>query len=190
MHYPIYIFTKEFPSDQVIENVLKPYKDDADLSLYDSPLVRPDIHWDWFDIGGRYGGLLKIKCDLDDEYYQWMMMGGEKKAGRLFRSRFLETYSGPFRDHLFSSDEVYAFLYCGYRDRYIYADGAKISDLVNYTDLTHKGYAFIDPAYNEARSREYYINGEFVENEQYDDQLAAAMERNKDGYLTVVDIHD
>jgi len=191
MHYPIYIFTKEFPTDEVIEKVLAPYNDDADPDLYTYPGVRPDIQWDWFIIGGRYGGFLKIRCDKDDdEFYQWMMLGGERRAGRLFRSSLLENYSTAFRRRFTSSEEVCAFLYCGYRDGYIFADGAKVSDLVNFDELTHMGYGFIDPANNEDSSHEYFINGKFVENERYDEQLAAAMERNKDGYLTVVDIHD
>lgn len=191
MHYPIYVFTKEFPTDEVIEKVLAPYNDDADPDLYTYPGVRPDIRWDWFGIGGRYGGFLKIRCDKDyDEFYQWMSLIGERRAGRLFRSNLLENYSTAFGKRVTGYDEVYAFLYCGYRDGYIFADGAKISDLVNFDELTHMGYGYIDPANNEDSSREYFINGEFVKNERYDEQLAVAMERNKDGYLTVVDIHD
>ena len=191
MHYPIYIFTKEFPTDEVIEKVLAPYKDNADPDLYTYPGVRPDIQWDWFSIGGRYGGFLKIRCDEDDdEFYRWMSLIEERRAVRLFRSNFLENYLTASGRRFTGYDEVYTFLYCGYRDGYIFADGAKISDLYNYDKLTNMGYGFIDPVNNEDSSREYFINGKFVENERYDEQLAAAMERNKDGYLTVVDIHD
>ena len=185
MHYPVYIFTKEFPTDEIIEKALAPYKDRAAYG-------NPDISWDYYRIGGRYGGFLKIECKKDDDYYKWMCFTLENKAGRLFRSGFLEYCNKEFEKSIPGYDEVYMFLYCGYRDGYIYADGARIADLINQEEVLGKGYSFIDTSNGEASSREYICahHGTYVKNQEYSAELKAAMERNKDGYLTVMDLHD
>ena len=72
MHYCVLLITKELPSESKIEKILQPYnhediKYDEETGELLTPL--PIFTYDWFQIGGRYTGSLKLKIDKNDEYY-------------------------------------------------------------------------------------------------------------------------
>lgn len=51
MHYSCFVFTKEFPTDDVLYRALMPfnrYNNDGETKEY------PEFFWDWFKVGGRY----------------------------------------------------------------------------------------------------------------------------------------
>ena len=53
MHYCCMVFTKEFPTQAVLEKVLKPFDSE---DVYDQPeetRVHPAFTWDWWQVGGR-----------------------------------------------------------------------------------------------------------------------------------------
>lgn len=193
MHYPIYIFTKNFPTDSLLEQIMEPYNEEHFYKEDSSNRNRSDISWDYYLLGGRYGGFLKIKCKEDDDYYDWMCFTPEPKAGKLFRSAMLEEINRTnslLKVHYSNVNEIYNFLYSGYRDGYIYADGCRIKDLYNREELIKKGYGFIAFEKDISNSRERWINDDLVENEKYEEELSSMMDFYNDGYLTVLDIHD
>lgn len=60
MHYCIYVFTKEEPTEEEIEKIMEPYAEP------EAPNFAP-ISWDWYSIGGRFWKRLTtksgFKCD-------------------------------------------------------------------------------------------------------------------------------
>ena len=193
MHYCIYLFTKELPTDEQIQKIMEPY------SEYNPDQVDSDIRWDSWTVGGRYGGLLKLRFSQTDEKYKWYYYVGTPRGGRLFRCEFLETLLRIYRDRkapipgFYSYDRIEQdfFAYSGARDGYICVDGCKISDLCNSEELIDHGYGFIDDTFDNQSTREHWdrVKRFFVDNPEYENELKAAFERNKDGYVTILDLH-
>ena len=191
MHYSMYLFTKELPNDKEIARIMAPYYEYADN---ESP--NPDIQWDGFEVGGRYGGMLKLKTEIEDDKYGWRFYIDEPRAGRLFRCRPLENLLQMCRNfkspmtygfYGFNNIEDTLFNYFGIRDGYIRVDGCKISDLYNLEDVSCCGCGFIDGPSNLQAAR--YTHFLKDENPDYEDLLKKAFERNRDHYLTILDLH-
>ena len=194
MHYCIYLFTQNLPTDEEIAEIMAPYSEFAEN---ENP--SPDIQWDGYEIGGRYGGKLKLAMDprhsLADETYKWWFYVDQPRSGRLFRCQPLENLLQMCRD--FKSSRTYGFYsfnnvehtlfnYLGSRDGYIHVDGCKISDLYNLDDVSDGGCGFIDVPFNRQGTR-YTRSGE--EKPEYEDLLKEAFERNRDHYVTILDLH-
>lgn len=191
MHYCIYLFTKNLPTDEEIEEIMAPYSEYAEN---ESP--HPDIQWDGYEIGGRYGGMLMLKADSqDNDKYRWYYYIDEPRAGRLFRHQPLENLLRMCRD--FKSSREYGFYgfnhieytlfnYCGLRRGYLHVDGCKISDLYNLDEVSDCGCGFIDVPFNRQETR-YTRSRE--EKPGYEDLLKEAFERNRDHYVTILDLH-
>lgn len=190
MHYCIYLFTKNLPTDEEIERIMAPYSEYAEN---ESP--HPDIRWDGYEIGGRYGGMLKLKTKFEDDKYRWCFYIDEPRAGRLFRCQPLENLLRMRKS--FRSSREYGFYgsnhiedtlfrYFGMRDGYIRVDGCKISDLYNLEYVSCSGCGFIDVPFNRQETR-YTRSRE--EKPDYEILLQEAFERNRDHYLTILDLH-
>ena len=82
MHYHYNIFTKGCPTDKQILEIMKPYNEDANEELY------PDFTWDWYALGGRYGGMIKL--DVSKKRYQFGILPRSPHNGRNFRSALLD----------------------------------------------------------------------------------------------------
>jgi len=193
MHCCVYLFTKELPNDEQIQKIMEPY------SEYNPDQVCSDISWDSWIVGGRYGGLLKLRCSEEDEKYEWNYYINTPRGGRLFRCDFLETLLRIYRDrpipisgfYSFNSIEDNFLIHSGMRDGYIYIDGCKISDLYNSEELIDHGYGFIDDAFGMQSTREHWDREtlSFTGNPEYESELKTAFDRNKDGYITILDLH-
>lgn len=186
MHYCIGVITEKFPTDEVLQEKLAPFEYAPE---YDTP--RPAFTWDWFEIGGRYGGLIKLRYDPEDDTdYKWFfcLSDAEERAGRLFRSMMLEDYNrskGPFRH-----GEEYFFHYMGSRDGYIHVDGAKIKDIVEFEDLAvNHAYGIIRRDGN-AICRQYLDGHKWKDDERYEEKVREAIADVADCYYCIVDIHD
>lgn len=191
MHYCVFVYTKEFPSDNVIEKVLKPYR--YKEGGYEDGEKRPLFTWDWWQVGGRYGG--KFKLDITDsarkEKYKILEYTRYRRSGTIFRSAYLEKTTYGFdefcRDKL---EEVYAIQYCGMRDGYIYVDGAWANDIKNLMDEADNCWAVIDTD-GAAIAREHWNGTEWKDDDQFADKAMAIATKNKaDTFVTVVDILD
>jgi hypothetical protein len=168
-------------------------------SEYNPDQVDSDISWDSWIVGGRYGGLLKLRCSGADEKYKWNYYIDTPRGGRLFRCEFLEILLRTFRDrkapitgfYSFNGIEDDFFIHSGMRDGYIYVDGCKISDLYNYEDVIDRVYGFSDDMFGKQSTRDHWDREiHFVDNQEYENELKAAFERNKYGYLTILDLHN
>ena len=188
MHYCCLVITKEFPTDEVLEKVLRPFNEE---DFYDNPegeRVRPAFLWDWYCVGGRYGGRIKLRKDLDDEKYEWRYISKEPRNGRLFRSALLDTlqhYRKSTWDIAYG--ENYAFDYMGFEDGFLYVDAALADDIQNISEMGC--YCFVDQNGN-AFARDYYNGGSWIDNTEFDTQLSNAKANCSGCYICVVDIHD
>ena len=63
MHSCCLLITKEFPSDDVIQKILEPFNDDVYYSQPEDGRVRPAFCWDWYSVGGRFCGTVKLKVN-------------------------------------------------------------------------------------------------------------------------------
>lgn len=192
MHYCLILFTSDFPTKEKIEEIMSPY-DEGNAQYDDVTETRigepPMFEWDWYQIGGRYSGQLKLKVDEANETYDWRYVAKQPRNGRLFWSYLLtkieERYKNT-RDYFMYSEENY-FTSMGYRDGYLYVDGAKASDVLNLEDLGC--YTFIGSDGN-AYTRQHWNGKELIENKDFDERFKSELDKSKDMYVTVIDYHD
>ena len=91
MHYCCFIFTKEFPTDEILQKVLKPFNSEGFYSNSNENSVYPMFTWDYFRLGGRYSGMLKLEVKENDEKYKWEFYENNPRNNRLFRSQLIDT---------------------------------------------------------------------------------------------------
>ena len=194
MHYCIAIITEQFPTDDVLEKVLAPFNSE---SLYENckededPAEYPQFTWDWWQVGGRYDGLLKLKIDREDEEYRWDFYAKEPRAGRLYRSKLCENHLNKTDSYGFRyiREEDY-YHYMGMRAGYIRVDGCKVKDVIDFADtISNHGWGFIGRD-GTAYSREHWDGKNFVKDEQYEEKVKSAIANVEDCYVCYVDIHD
>lgn len=187
MHYCVLLITKELPSESKIEKILQPYnyediKYDEETDELLTPF--PIFTYDWFQIGGRYTGSLKLKIDENDEYYNWKFISSKGRNKRLFYSKLLSELQKTKRA-IFFEEDYYSSM--GSRDGFLYVDGAKIDDLLNFDDVNC--FICIDSNEN-VIVRETWDGHNFIEDEQFDEKLAKIKENSKGMFATILDIHD
>lgn len=188
MHSCCLVITKEFPSDDVIRKVLEPFYEDNYYEKPEDERVRPAFLWDYYRVGGRYGGSIKLKIDLDDEKYSWRYLIREPRNGRLFRSALLDALESYHkRNSSFGYYENDHFGYMGENDLFLYVDAALADDIQNISEMNC--YCFVDQNGN-AFARDYYKGEEWVSNTEFDEQLSNAKGNCSGCYICVVDLHD
>lgn len=190
MHYCTLLITKEFPSEDKIAQIMQPYngenieydEDDNRITPY------PVFTWDWYQIGGRYSGKLKLKIDENDEFYNWKFYAREDRNKRLFYS-YLLTQMKKFAGNSFMYSEEDYFSSMGSRDGYIYVDGARIDDLLNFESEIKNCYICIDVNGN-AIARESWDGSTFVKDEYFEEKIEEIKKNSVGMFVTVLDIHD
>lgn len=186
MHYCLALFTKEIPSKNYIRSLMDKYHEDNVYGEDEDNIVYPQFIWDWYQIGGRYSAQIKLRIDEDDEKYRWRFYSREKRNGRLFWSYTLnELEDFSKNSFMYREEEHYASM--GYRDGFLYVDGAKISDIKNMEEVSC--FTFLNED-GEAYSREWWNGEEFVKNEDFEEKFKQQMEFSKDMFLTIIDYHD
>lgn len=205
MHFSTLLITREFPTEEKIEEIMDIYneanyydqysEDDSippiqkpivPLTSYWKPLV-PLINYDWYQIGGRYNGRLKLNVnDENTKKYEWDYYARESRNGRLFHSYLLSKYHGQF---FFNEEDLFPSM--GMNDGFLYVDGANIQDIRNFNDVSC--YYCIDTVNHNVAMQGYYD----IEKEKwiyYDDtfpqRLQEIKDMNQEGYATILDIHD
>ena len=182
MHCCLMFLSRKLPADEDIATALQPYRSEDYYSKADAgvSVERPLFTWDWWQLGGRYAGRLKLRVDPNDRdsEYQWMFYAKQPRAGRLFRSQLIERSLENQRLRLLGEEDL--FLSMGRRDGYIYVDGAKIADCLNFAEQCTACYIVLcDDGTALVR-----------DDEGFDEAVQALCEEKKDGYVTYIDIHD
>ena len=194
MHYCALLITKEFPSVDQINEIMQPYNEEN--IKYDENDNRitpyPIFTWDWYQIGGRYNGKLKLKIDKENTYYNWGFYDREGRNKRLFYSYLLTKMEGFVKDgrlpsYLYSEEDYFNSM--GYRDGFLYVDGARVDDLLNFETEIENCYICID-ANGNAIARESWNGKAFVKDEHFDEKLKEIGKNSQGMFVTVLDIHD
>lgn len=191
MHYCLMLLTNEFPSDSVIEKALEPYNEEKWYDTQEDSVdesKRPLFTWDYWRVGGRYNGKLKLKYDGNDDSseYRWMFLAKEPRAGRLFRSFLLETMR-TLKKPIFFEDDFLGSI--GARDGFVIVDGGRIADMLNFSDVYLKCYCAIDPDGN-AYAREHWNGNNWIDDPTFEDKVKAVCENRTEGFVVFIDIHD
>lgn len=86
---------------------------------------------------------------------------------------------------MFAEEDYYRSM--GLRDDFLYVDGGRISDLLNFNEV--ECYICIDKDGN-AIARETWDGSSFVTDEKFDEKLAEIKKQSFDCFATILDIHD
>lgn len=178
MHECCLVITNEFPTDEILENVLKPFREGEENT---TPFT-----WDWYEVGGRYNGGLKLKIDKTDKKYCWTLRDRDApRNGRLFRS-FLLTQIEQLCDNssLYFEDEYFPSM--GSREKFLFVDAGYIPDLLNFENVNC--FCVIDKNGN-AYSRERRTGKGVEENDKFCDQLKSVKNNSKECFACIVDLH-
>ena len=208
MHYCLTLITKELPSEEEIGLALERfneeeiYKDIEDENgnitcLYDGltkqeKMEKYPFTWDWWQVGGRYGGRIKYKIQEDDyKFYNHNI------CNKKFKSQFFDDiqkyYQSPFGRSIKTNeiDECDFVQYLGLCDDFIYCDGAKIQDIQNIEHIKDDfGYCIYDSINDIAYARKVWNGDTYIETENYAEKVRNIIENNADGFLTIIDIHN
>jgi hypothetical protein len=195
MHYCVHLFTEKIPTDADIDRIMHPYNDDvvyADRYVDEECEVEnknwkiPLFSWDYWEIGGRYHGKIKLKIDENDKEYRWRFYEFDNpREGRLFLSSAIRKMKNDKSKGLFNEEDWFNFF--GYDEGYLKVDGAKIKDIMNIDELGC--FIFIDKN-GKAFARSTWNGEGFDDDEHFDEEYKATIEANKDCFLTILDIHD
>ncbi|MCM1468386.1 MAG: hypothetical protein NC086_09575 [Alistipes sp.] len=186
MHYCLMLFTKEFPAKQKIEKMMKKYAWDNNHS--ETHDEYPQFTYDWYEIGYRYNGTIKLKFDADSEKYRWKYSEINSRNGRLFWSYLLNEIEKNLRNHFMCHEEFY-FYSMGANDGFLYVDGAWIEDITNFEELNC--YTFMTDD-GEAYSRDWWNGDTHINNEDFAERLKSAKDKAKveNQFVTIIDYHD
>ena len=182
MHSCCLLITKEFPTKDVISKIMSKY-DENDFYEKEEPdeTKRPLFMWDYYLIGGRYNGLLKLKIDIEDEKYLWKYFSRVPRNGRLFWSYLLSACV----KHPYSEDDYLGSM--GFNDNFLYVDGAFVKDIINFDSL--ECYCCIDKN-GMAISCSSWNGDNFIKDYDFETKLKKVKEESTDCFATILDLHD
>lgn len=167
MHFKGHIITKKIPTQEEIEKILEPY-------YYDQNNV---FDWDWYQIGGRFGGKIKINFDPESNEDDWYS----------FRDRNYKYFICGMLDDLKETvkfyDELNYLKYMGLRENVLYVDGAYYKDMINFE--IDDCYVVIDE--DKLYVRETWDGDNWVQDVNFDDKVKKIDLTNK--FITIIDFH-
>jgi hypothetical protein len=169
MHYSVLVITKEIPSGEDLVNIMEKYKWDNLQYDEDENLIgeRPIFTYDYYQIGGRYNGKLKLKINMEDEYYRWQYYDKSGRSGRLFHSYLLNKMKGFSNgSYMYTEEDYYSSM--GANDEFLYVDGARIKDIIDFDKVSC--YVCVDVDGN-AIAVETWDGNNFIKDEQFDKKL-------------------
>lgn len=172
MHFKGHIITKKIPTQKKLERILSKYREDFDRK------DKVDFEWDWWQIGGRYGGKINIRFDPnenEDEYF-------------LFRTRnhkyFIINILDNIKKNITFYDELDYLLYMGLNDKILHVDGGYFKDMIDF-DITGC-FLVIDDEEN-LYVREYWSGENWISDNDFDKKVKAINLEGK--FITTIDFH-
>lgn len=170
MHYKGHLITDKLPTNDTIRKILGKY------SEYESGLKI--FEYDWYAIGGRYGGKIKIKFnpeENEDNYYLF-----QHRNNKYFISNLINNLdNNPLK-----YDELDLLKYMGLNDNILYVDGGYYKDMINF-ELDN---CYVVITESEAIPREIWNGDNWIDNEDFDKKISKLSLDNR--FITVIDFHD
>ena len=172
MHSCGYIITDKIPTNDEISDIMEPYNEETHENL--------KFSWDWFIIGGRYGGMLKIKFNPDENESKWFAC--KDRNYKYFISQKLTEIKKKFSS--IEYDELDNLVYMGLNENILYVDGAYTKDILNL-DITNN--CFVIDSDGTLYSRDLWDGNNWITDQQYDEKVKKKDLQNK--FITVIDMH-
>ncbi len=170
MHYKGHLITNELPTNDTIQKILGKYSEsEPSLKIFE---------YDWYDVGGRFAGKIKIKFNPEkneDNYF-------------LFRHRnnkyFISDLINSLDNNSLKYDELDFLKYMGLNDNILYVDGGYYKDMINFK---------LDDCYvviteNEAIPREVWTGDDWIANNNFDKKISKLSLDDK--FITIIDFHN
>ena len=190
MHYKAFLITKEFPTDDIIEEIMQPFNGEDYFERKEKNLITnepyPVFTWDCYEVGGRYNSFFELDMKKTEDKYEWKYV--KDRVNTVFRSYLFDRLNylcDEKKKWLISEYQFYPCLGCG--EDVLRVDGGLIADMKDF-DIT-RCYIIIDADGN-AYARSRWNGDEWVEDENFDDKTRDILEVSKDHYIVTVDIHD
>ena len=172
MHYKGHLITKKIPTEDKIREILEEYEEDLEKEQ--------EFAWDWYTIGGRYGGRIKINFNPNENEDNWY--GFRDRNNKYFISQAISEIKERARPYY---EELEWLQYMGIRDNVLYVDGAYYKDIIDF-DLTDCFLVIDDEEKLYVRKK---WNGEdFIKQNDFDDEVKKI--DLKDKFITIIDFHD
>ena len=171
MHYKGFIITKELPTEERLAEILAKYEENLEESK--------EFEWDWWQIGGRYGGKLKIHFDpteTPENYYLY-----HTRNHKHFISRLLD----DLKEKIPHFEELDYLTYMGLWEDTLYVDGAYYKDIIDF-DITNC-YLVIDDEEN-LYIRETWNGDNWIKHENFEEEVEEIDLNGK--FITSIDFHD
>lgn len=170
MHYKGHIITKKLPTNEELSKILEKYKENEDTKK---------LEWDWWQIGGRYCGNIKINFnpnENEENYY-------------LFRQRnnkhFISQILNEAKENNIYYEELDYLRYMGLRENILYVDGGYFKDMINFE--IDNCFVVIDDNDN-LYVREYWDGKNWVEHKDFEETIKKIDLTDK--FITIIDFHD
>lgn len=171
MHFKGYIITKEIPTEEKLEKILEPYYYENDKESL--------ISWDWWQIGGRFGGKIKIKFDPNTNEDNWYCFHDRN------HKYFICSMLDKIKENLKFYEELDILQYMGLSEHTLYVDGGYYNDMIDF-DITDC-YMVIDDE-EKLYLAESWNGTDFKQNDEYEKQLKQI--DLKDKFITIIDFHE
>lgn len=172
MHYKGYLITKQLPNDEKLNKILEPY--------YENENNKSGFEWDWCQIGGRYGGNIKINFNPENNEDNWYCF--HDRNNKYFISEALNELKKQIKPYY---DELDWLQYMGLREKILYVDGAYYKDIIDF-DITNC-YVVIDDEQN-IYVREIWDGEHFIEINDFEEKIKNI--NLEDKFITTIDFHD
>lgn len=188
MHYSCLVITRDFPTVEDLGEILRPFSEDEIYAAPEGTRAYPVFSWDYYVIGGRYAGNMKLRADVSDEKYKWLYFLDKPRNNRLFHSFLLYkmvSYATKAKMPFSCCEEDY-FTSLGLNDGYIRVDGCKISDMLNFDEISC--YYCLDADGN-AIGRSSWDGDQWNDDPDFEAKLSAIKQASKDYYACIVDLH-
>lgn len=170
MHCKGYIITKDLPTNEKLTEILEKYRETEETKKFE---------WDWYQIGGVYGGEIKINFNPEENEDEYFMF--KDRNNKYFISQILNKLKENSDSYY---DELDYLIYMGLRENILYVDGAYYNDIINF-DITNC-YVVIDEEEN-LYVREYWNGNDWITDEKFDEKVSKI--NLKDKFITTIDFH-
>ena len=180
MHFCMALLTKDFPTDKMISSVLAPYNEDR---WYDREDWSPDDEtpvflWDWYELGGRYGGQVKLRINKDDKKYDWGCYPKVSRFERLFRVAI-------FQKEMDTYFEPRIMRYLGIDDGFVRVDACAVADVIDPDVLAADCFGFFTDN-GDVHTREEFNDDDLL----YTKKAIEAVHEYQNGWISIIDCHD
>lgn len=171
MHCKGHIITKKLPTRELLDKILNPYHCEEENN-------KSGFDWDWWQLGGRYAGKIKIHFNPNENEYNWYL--GYDRSNKYFISAGLD----ELKENMEYFEELNWLPYMGLNEEILYVDGGYSKDFIDF-DLSNC-FVVIDEEGN-INVRETWNGKDWITDLDFDNKVKEIDLTDK--FVTVIDFH-